>query len=79
MSAVAGILGTPYGIYVGAALALLGLVGFFAGRGMLKDWQFKNSEKQAGSKAGSEASVGSGRVNQNRDAVDDFLGRDRRS
>ena len=76
---MAGILGTPYGIYVGGALAILGIIGFFLGRGMLKNWQFSSSERQAGSKAGSEASVDSSRVNQNRDAVDDFLGRDRRS
>lgn len=78
-SALAGILGTPYGIWIAAAIGVLGLFGFFAGRGMFKDWQFKNNEKRAGSKAGSEASDGSSRVNKNRDAIDDFIGRDRRS
>lgn len=79
LSALVGILGTPYGIYVAAAVAVLGALGFFLGKSAFDDWKFKNLEKQAGAKAGTEASDNSTKVNENRDEIDDFLGRERRS
>lgn len=79
MSALAGILGTPYGIYVAAAILALGAVGLLVAKSMFKDWQFENLKKQAGSKTGSEAASNQHDINNNRDAVDDFLGREHRS
>lgn len=79
LSALAGILGTPYGIYVAGAVGLVAAVGFFFAKSAFKDWKFKNDETRAGAKAGSEASTGQEKLNKNRDQVDDFFGRDRRS
>jgi hypothetical protein len=78
-TALTGLLGTPYGIYVALGLAVVAFIAFFLLRGSIKNYLFQASKAQAGSKVGEEASQDQGKLDDNRNAVDDFLGRDRRS
>ena len=79
LSAISGIVGSPFGIWFTAALAVLGLIGFFIGKAAYDNWSYENDKKQAGAKAGIDAATGQAKLNENRDQVDDFLGRDHRS
>jgi hypothetical protein len=78
-SALAGILGTPYGIYVALGVAVLGGILAFFLRGMIKDYIFKKQEADAGGKVGGDASDGQKKEDDNRDDVDGWLGRDKRT
>lgn len=79
VSAVAGILGTPYGVYVGGGIAILVAIAAFMAKQAFNDWKYKSDLARAGAEAGSEASSSQEKINRNRDRVDDFFGRDRRS
>jgi hypothetical protein len=78
-TAIAGLLGTSYGIWVALGAAVVALIGFLLLRVWWKNYQFESAKTRAGEKAGQEASDDQQKLNNNRDAVDDFLGRDHRS
>jgi cobalamin biosynthesis protein CobD/CbiB len=79
LTAIAGIAGSVYGPWVALAALVLGIVGFFVLKKAMKDWTFDNNKKKAGDVTGGNASEDQKKVDENRDAVDDFLGRDPRS
>ncbi len=79
LTTFASILGTPYGIWVAGGMGVLGVVAAFFARSALKDWRYESAKRQAGAKAGEEASQGQQRLDQAHNEIDEFLGRDSRS
>lgn len=74
-----GLLGSQYGIWIALALVIIMIIAFFYFKAMYNNWKFEQAKTKAGSKVGSEASDNQGRLNDNRDKIDDFLGREKRS
>lgn len=79
LTTFASILGTPYGIWVAGGMGILGTIAAFFARSALKDWRYESAKRQAGAKAGEEASQGQQRLDQAHNEIDEFLGRDSRS
>lgn len=72
---IAAILAVSGGSWIMLGLVIVGVIGFFYFRGMIRDYQFENAKKKAGDKVGEESSEQTKKLDDNRSQGDDFFGR----